>query len=117
MYQDRVVGPIAFSDAAVGESATGWSLMGPVAVLPTMQKEGMGSALVNAGLDTLRSRGATGCVLVGDPAFYGRFGFRTYAGLTHDGVPDEYVLALPFDGVRPHGRIQGHVAFEVEPGA
>ena len=60
------VGHVAFSEAVVGDSERGWFLLGPVAVLPTLQGRGIGSALVFAGLDELRVRGASGCVLVGD---------------------------------------------------
>lgn len=55
---------------------------GPVAVLPDVQRHGIGSKLVLAGLAELRHRKAAGCALVGDPAFYTRLGFRQAVGLT-----------------------------------
>jgi len=110
----RPVGHIAFSEAVVGESGQGWFLLGPVAVLPALQRQGIGSALVSAGLDELRVRGASGCVLVGDPGFYGRFGIRSYPGLTYEGVPDENVLCLPFGSAAPVGSVCAHGAFEIE---
>ena len=70
--------------------------------------------LIREGLARLKARGARGCVLVGDPAYYRRFGFRSPTGLVHEGVPPEVFLALPFDGPVPHGevdvpsRIPGH---------
>ena len=67
--EGRTVGHIAFSKAGVGGSQSDWFLLGPVAVLPSEQGHGIGSALVEAGLAHLRGRGASGCVLVGDPAF------------------------------------------------
>lgn len=111
----RVVGHIAFSAAGVGESETGWFLLGPVAVLPDVHGEGIGTALVEAGLSELQARNASGCVLVGDPKFYGRFGFTTFPELVHEGVPHEYVLGLPFGDAVPSGVIRAHAAFEVEP--
>ena len=111
----RTVGHIAFSAATVGAAELGWYLVGPVAVLPAYQRRGLGSALVRAGLAELRSRGADGCVLVGDPRFYERFGFRTHADLVYDGVPDEVVLGLPFHNSPPVGRIVAHAAFGVRP--
>lgn len=110
-----VVGHIAFSRAEVGDSGGDWFLVGPVAVLPGMQGRGIGSALVEAGLSELRARGAKGCVLVGDAGYYSRFGFTTFPGLEHDGVPSEYVLGLAFGSDAPTGRIQSHEAFAVEP--
>lgn len=106
-----VVGHIAFSPAGVGDSSPGWSLVGPVAVRPDHQARGIGRALIEASLDIMRSRDARGCVLVGDPAFYRRFGFRRCPQVTWPGVPDEYVLCLPFDEEEPVGEITYHPAF------
>ena len=113
--EGRILGHIAFSKAGVGDSHNGWYLLGPVAVLPEAQAQGIGSALVETGLAELRARGAAGCVLVGDPDFYGRFGFTTFPGLVHEGVPDQYVLALAFADDEPSGHIRAHEAFAVEP--
>ena len=66
---------------------------------------------MTAALDALRARGLAGAVLVGDPAYYARFGFAPSPGLTVPGVPDEYVLALPFAGPPPTGAIAYHPAF------
>jgi putative acetyltransferase len=107
----EVVGHIAFSAAAIGDSPSGWFLLGPVAVLPARQGEGTGRALVEAGLDALRSRGARGCVLVGDPAFYVRFGFRPTSGVIWPGVPPENVLCLLLSGEMPAGEVSYHSAF------
>jgi putative acetyltransferase len=107
----KVVGHIAFSAAAIGDSLTGWFLLGPVAVRPARQGEGIGRTLVETGLDALRSRGACGCVLVGDPAFYGRFGFRQHPGVEWHGVPDENVLCLLMSGEMPTGEVAYHPAF------
>jgi putative acetyltransferase len=110
---DRPVGHIAFSPAAVGTMKGDWYLAGPVAVLPELQHRGIGSMLVRSGLEELRARRAAGCVLVGDPGFYRRFGFDAHPGLVHPGVPDEFVLGLSFDGESPAGEIRAHRAFEI----
>ena len=110
---DEVVGHIAFSAAEIGGSSPGWFLLGPVAVQPARQGEGIGRALVETGLDALRSRGACGCVLVGDPAFYRRFGFRQYPGVAWHDVPDENVLCLLMSGEMPTGEVACHAAFLV----
>jgi putative acetyltransferase len=107
----EVVGHIAFSAAGIGTASSGWFLLGPVAVLPDHQGNGIGSALVETGLDTLRSGGARGCTLVGDPAFYGRFGFRQYPGVVWEGVPDANVLCLSMSGDAPVGEVSCHSAF------
>jgi len=107
----EVVGHIAFSTASIGGASSGWFLLGPVAVLPDHQGKGIGRALVETDLDALRSRGARGCVLVGDPAFYCRFGFRQYPGIAWEGVPDENVLCLSMSGDAPVGEVSCHPAF------
>jgi predicted N-acetyltransferase YhbS/uncharacterized protein YndB with AHSA1/START domain len=113
-WRGRVVGHIAFSGATVGDDARGWFLLGPVAVAPDCQRRGIGSALIVAGLDALRARDAKGCVLVGDHAYYGRFGFRTFPGLSYEGVPGEHVLGLPLTGGTPRGPIAAHAAFGID---
>lgn len=113
--EGRVTGHIAFSQALVDGNDLRWFLLGPVAVLPGSQRQGIGSQLVLAGLAELRERKASGCVLVGDPAFYTRFGFQQAEGLSWPGVPPEFVLCLPLAGAEPRGEISHHPAFNVEP--
>lgn len=111
--EGRVVGHVAISSARVGDMSSGWFLLGPLAVLPDLQGQGIGSALVESALAQLRSVAADGCVLVGDPDYYRRFGFSTFPGLTHEGVPGQYVLALPFTELAPCGAISAHSAFAI----
>jgi putative acetyltransferase len=107
----ELVAHIAFSKAEIGDSPSGWFVVGPVAVHPHYQRRGIGRTLIEASLEIMRSRSARGCVLVGDPDFYRRFGFRPYPRITWPGVPDEYVLCLPFDEEEPAGEITCHPAF------
>ena len=109
----RVVGHVAFSRACVGDDSSGWYLLGPLAVLPSNQACGVGSALVADGLARLEGLGALGCVLVGDGGYYGRFGFSASPGLAYKGVPDEHVLGLAFGERVPVGAIAAHEAFLV----
>ena len=111
--EGNTVGHIAFSPASVGKASQGWYLLGPVGVLPDRQGKGIGSALVREALKRLRAQGALGVVLVGDPAFYERFGFTSRPRLTYPGVPDQYVLALAFTDKTPEGDIIAHDAFAV----
>ncbi len=108
-----IVGHIAFSRASIGGTSVDWYLLGPVAVRPDRQGRGVGRALIEAGLGELRSRGASGCVLVGDPVFYRRFGFSHHPGLTCSGVPDENVLCLPLASDAPTGEVIHHPAFSI----
>lgn len=107
----RVVGHIAFSPVRLADGSPGWYGVGPVSVLPERQRRGIGGALVESGLARLRELGAQGCVLVGEPAFYSRFGFVQADGLELEGVPPEVLLAISFGAARPAGRVDFHAAF------
>jgi putative acetyltransferase len=63
------------------------------------------------GLARLKSMGAKGCILVGDPGYYERFGFRSPSDLVIEGVPQEYVLALPFGEGKTSGTVVFHDSF------
>lgn len=109
----RVVGQIAFSPIVIDGKDCGWLALGPVAVLPAFQRQGIGTALVNEGLKTIRDMGARGCFLVGDPAFYQRFGFENRPVLRMEGIPPQFVMCLPMDDHLPEGNVTHHPAFSV----
>ena len=56
-----------------------YAALAPLAVRPQAQRAGVGSALVRAGLESAREFGAHGVLVVGDPAYYPRFGFSAEA--------------------------------------
>jgi putative acetyltransferase len=107
----RVVGHIAFSPVTISDGSKGWYGLGPVSVSPDYQKQGIGKALINEGLSLLKDMGGKGCALVGDPNYYKRFGFRNYPELVHDGIPQEFFLALPFTKTIPQGTVVFHEGF------
>ena len=109
--EGQVVGHISFSPVGIGGSDTGWMILAPIAVRAARQRRGIGKALMKAGLDAIRAMGAQGCVLAGDPGYYGRFGFRAQARLVLPGVPPEYFLALSFAGPPAEGEVTCHPVF------
>jgi predicted N-acetyltransferase YhbS len=106
-----IVGHVALSPVAVSDGATRWYGLGPISVLPAHQRAGIGSALMHAAIEALRRRDAQGCVLLGDPAYYRRFGFAPDPGLTLDGVPPQNFQALGLGATMPHGTVTYHAAF------
>jgi len=108
----RIVGHAAFSPVTMSDGTPGWYGLGPVSVLPDHQRRGIGRTLIREGLARLKSLGARGCALVGDPNYYGQLGFRNHPGLVHDGVPAEVFLVMPFDGHVPQGHVFFHPAFQ-----
>jgi putative acetyltransferase len=107
----ELVGHVATSPALVSDGTPGWRGLGPISVLPEHQGEGIGSALMQAALQALCDQGAAGCMLVGDPGYYRRFGFRNQPQLVYPGVPPEVFMVLPFTDTLPQGTVTFHEAF------
>jgi putative acetyltransferase len=105
------IGHVAFSPVSLTDGSSRWYGLGPVAVEPSAQGVGVGSALIRAGLDVLREIGAAGCVVLGEPGYYERFGFRPMTTLRYPGPPPEYFLALAFGDSHPYGEVSYHAAF------
>ncbi|MBE0591489.1 MAG: N-acetyltransferase [Burkholderiaceae bacterium] len=103
----QIVGHVALSPVTITDGhhqqAEGWYGLGPISVLPPRQEQGIGSRLMEQALSELRAMQAAGCVLLGDPAYYGRFGFQAHAGLQLPDVPPDYFLALALHGPVPQG--------------
>lgn len=79
---ESLAGHVIFTRCGVeGESETA-ALLGPLAVASRMQRQGVGSALVRAGLRRLEEEGMRHVLVLGDPAYYGRFGFVADSGIS-----------------------------------
>lgn len=76
---DALAGSIRFWPVRVGGEGAAALLLGPVAVHPTRQGEGLGAALILDGLERAIERGWSRVILVGDEPYYGRFGFSRAA--------------------------------------
>ena len=108
----KVVGHVAFSKVTINGEDQDWYGLGPISVQPDLQKQGIGSRLIQAGLARIREMGAKGCVLEGDPNYYHRFGFKSYPNLIYEGAPaPQYFMALPFYDEVPSGKVEYHPAF------
>ena len=84
-----IIGHVAVSPVSISDGAAGWFGLGPISVTPERQGRGVGSRLMREALRILREQGAAGCVLLGEPEFYGRFGFRGDPTLILPDVPAE----------------------------
>jgi len=107
----EVVGHIAFSPVTLDGADLGWYGLGPVSVRPDLHGRGIGAALIRAGLEQLKALGARGCVVLGDPRYYPRFGFARNTAVRYEGVPPEYFMALSLDGSAAAGCVAYHPAF------
>lgn len=118
-HQDGCIGHIMFSPVSVAGCAPGRAMgLAPVAVAPAHQRNGVGSALVRAGLEACRSHGAGAVFVLGHPGYYPRFGFvpAEHYGVACDyDVPPEVFMALelvPGTLERASGVVHYHLAFE-----
>lgn len=107
-----IVGHVAVSPVMLSDGTTGWYGLGPVSVWPVFQGHAIGYHLIRDALSRLREMGANGCVVLGDPRYYGRFGFKAVPGLVLPGVPPENFMALAFGVEMPQGSVAYHAAFE-----
>ena len=106
-----IIGHIAFSRVRIDDQPGNWFDLGPVSVRPDRQSLGIGSALVREGLSRIASMGAEGCVLLGYPAYYARFGFAHDPGLTFNGAVNPNFQQLTLKGETPCGEVTYHPAF------
>ncbi len=109
--EGRVVGHVAFSPVTIAGRFCAWYGLAPLAVLPSYQKTGIGSRLVIVGLKSLRALHAQGCVLLGEPEYYARFGFVPREDLLLENFPPEYFLARSFSNDYPSGKVAYHPVF------
>ncbi len=107
----QVIGHVAVSPVMVSDGVAGWYGLGPVSVAPACQGRGVGRALLERALAELRAQGAIGCVVLGEPGYYARFGFTAEPSLVLAGVPAEYFQALAFIGPPPSGTVAYQPAF------
>lgn len=107
-----IVGHIALSPVTLSDGSAQWYGLGPISVAPAQQHQGIGSALMHAAIDALQQRAAAGCVVLGDPAYYGRFGFEADPRLRLPGIPAEYFQARRLRGDSPDADVRYHAAFD-----
>lgn len=115
-----IVGHIMFSRVTLSGCENSLDLMGlaPMAVVPERQNQGVGSALVEAGLAACRERGIEAVVVLGHPGFYPKFGFAPaveFGVKSEYDVPDEVfmIIELEEDALKEKtGTIAYHAVFK-----
>lgn len=115
-HDGYVVGHVAASPVRLSDGSRGWYGLGPLSVGPGHQRQGLGARLVREALAQLQALGAAGCVVLGEPAYFARFGFGQEPGLTLPGASAEDFQALPFgDRLPPMAEVEYHPAFLSAP--
>ncbi len=114
-----VVGHVVFTRAQIawGDAEQAVAALGPMAVSPAYQRQGIGGQIINSGLAACRSRGETVVVVLGHPGYYPKFGFAPAGrhGLRSEfgGPPEAFmVLPLTLDALAgSEGLVKYHEAF------
>lgn len=100
--QGVVVGHILFTPVTLDDGGLVGMGLAPMAVLPSRQKQGIGSLLVRYGLEYFRNAGCPFIIVLGHPDYYPRFGFgpASHYKLSSqwEGVPDEAFMVIVFRG-------------------
>lgn len=107
----QIIGYIALSHVTITDDSSDWYGLGPLAVSPFFQGQGIGRGLVVNALFRLRQAKAQGCVVLGNPEFYSRFGFASKPDLNLPGFPVQNFLALAFEELSATGDVSYHQAF------
>lgn len=98
-----VIGLVAVSPVTFSPEQSGWHGLGSISVRPDRQRQSIDTRLTTAALDRLQVLDVSGCVVLGDPDYYGRFGCSNHPHLVLPGVPPEHFQALAFRGQAPAG--------------
>ena len=113
---EAIIGHIAVSPVSISDGSEGWYAAGPISVMPTRQRAGIGSQIADEAINRIVAMGAKGIVLLGEPGHYERFGFKCEPGLTLPGVPAEYFqVRVLGDGSCPKGTVTYAPAFQIPP--
>lgn len=88
-----LAGHVIFTRCRTEPGSASVALLGPLAVAPNRQRQGVGGSLIEVGLQQLETGGTARVCVLGDPGYYGRFGFTR-----EDAVTPPYPLPAQWDG-------------------
>lgn len=110
---DLPIGHILFSRVKItGDDASDAVALAPLAVLPDFQKRGAGSLLIKAAHQILADKGETLSFVLGDPAYYTKFGYAHQRAAGFESVyQGEYLQALAFAEAPSTGTLHYSPAF------
>lgn len=109
-----LVGHVAVSPVSISDGTRDWYGLGPISVAPERQGQGIGGQLVKQALAELQRQDAAGCVVLGDPGYYGRFGFKTEPTLVLPDAPPGYFQAIVLRRTVPTGSVSYQEAFNAQ---
>lgn len=112
--QGALLGHCAFSPVDISDAVGKWYALGPVAVRTADQRKGIGRALIAEGLSRMKTQGAQGCVVIGNPKIYTRFGFQSDGQLIYGALDKALLQRIIFQGAAPAGHVSFASAFDLD---
>ena len=96
--ENEIIGHILFSPVLIDPPAPDWRALGlaPIGVIPERQRQGIGKVLINSGLERCETLGYQLVVVLGDPTYYSKFGFKRASdyGFRNEYQAEEHFMAL-----------------------
>jgi predicted N-acetyltransferase YhbS len=126
LFENKIIGHVISTKARVVDRLDHEIeilCLGPLSVLPEIQKNGVGAALMKESILTAKDLGYPGIILFGNPDYYHRFGFRNaeeYGITTKDGQNFEPFMALELKNnglANVRGKFFEDSVFESQPDA
>ncbi|MFD1008922.1 MULTISPECIES: GNAT family N-acetyltransferase [Oceanisphaera] len=114
-YEGAIIGHLAMSPVFINGEDIGWLALAPISVWPDCQRQGVATAMIQSVLDSANELDWAGVVLLGDPRFYSRFGFKPALELGLEYAASdtgEQLMAMAFKQPAPSGLVTYHPAFE-----
>jgi predicted N-acetyltransferase YhbS len=105
LADEALVGHVVFTSCGIAGRTDKVALLGPLAVAPNWRRQGIGGSLVGEGFRRLKSEGVAQVYVLGDPAYYGRLGFKSDHSVSPPyPLPEEWLGAwqsISLRGARP----------------
>lgn len=108
-----ILGHVAISPAFARDGSDGWFALGPIAVEPTRQRQGVGGRLIKDSMERLIATKAQGCILIGDTKYYPRHGFVPRPDLAPDDQPSQNYMVRALNGQTPDTVVDFHPIFQM----
>ncbi|WP_070972342.1 GNAT family N-acetyltransferase [Vibrio sonorensis] len=111
--EGEVIGHVMFSPVTLNGEETSWQGLAPLAVKEEYRNKGIGQKLIEEGFASLREFGYPVCVVVGDPAYYGRFGFESASAYQLDtkwSLPEGIFQVVDLTGANLDG-VKGRIGY------
>jgi predicted N-acetyltransferase YhbS len=108
-----ILGHVAISPAIAADGSDDWYALGPIAVVPTCQRQGIGGHLIRGSMERLIAMKARGCIVLGDTKFYPRHGFVPRPDLSPPGQPAAHYMVRALNGQTPDTVVDFHPIFQM----